>query len=155
MWHMLWPVLLVVGSNCCYHICAKSTPERVNAFGALTVTYLIGAAVSAAIFLWSVRPANALSELRNVNWTSFVLGLAIVGLEAGNVFLYRAGWKISAGSVTTNITLAVALLYFLLLRTVMSANAYLAALDALMLLLVILTDRWLMTRGAERYRYMS
>ena len=52
-------------------------------------------------------------------------------------------------------TLAVALLYFLLLRTVMSANAYLAALDALMLLLVILTDRWLMTRGAERYRYMS
>lgn len=111
MWHMLWPVLLVVGSNCCYHICAKSTPERVNAFGALTVTYLIGAAVSAAIFLWSVRPANALSELRNVNWTSFVLGFAIVGLEAGNVFLYRAGWKISAGSVTTNITLAVALLF--------------------------------------------
>lgn len=111
MWHMLWPLLLLVGSNTLYHICAKSTPERVNAFGALTVTYLIGAAVCAAIFLASVRPSNAISELRQINWTSFVLGIAIVGLEAGNIFLYRAGWKISAGSVVGNISLAVVLLF--------------------------------------------
>ena len=24
MWHMLWPLLVIVGSNCLYHICAKS-----------------------------------------------------------------------------------------------------------------------------------
>lgn len=124
MWHMLWPLLLLVGSNTLYHICAKSTPERVNAFGALTVTYLIGAAVCGAIFLMSVRPSNALTELRQVNWTSFVLGIAIVGLEAGNLFLYRAGWKISAGSVVGNISLAIVLLFvgYFLFRENISAR---------------------------------
>ena len=40
-----------------------------------------------------------------------VLGLAIVGLEAGYVYLFRAGWQISRGSLTANICLAVALLF--------------------------------------------
>ena len=111
MWNMLWPLLLIVGSNTFYHICAKSMPEEAHAFGALTVTYLIGAALSAAVFITSVRPANVLTELHKLNWAPFVLGLAIVGLEAGNVFLYRAGWKVSVGSVVGNISLAVVLLF--------------------------------------------
>lgn len=110
MWHMLWPLLLVAGSNCFYHVCAKSTPAKVNAFAALTVTYLVGAAVCAAVFLASVKPANALTALREVNWTSFVLGLAVVGLEAGNIFLYRAGWKVSTGALCGYICTATALL---------------------------------------------
>ena len=111
MWRMLWPLLLVVGANCFYHVCAKSMPETVNAFGALTVTYLIGAAVSAAVFFTSVKPVNALAELRNVNWTSFAFGLAIVGLEAGNLFLYRAGWKVSTGALSGYICSALGLLF--------------------------------------------
>lgn len=110
MWKMLWPLLLVVGSNCFYHICAKSMPEKVNAFGALTVTYLVGAAVSAAAFLSIVKPVNALSELKSLNWPPYVLGLAIVGLEAGNVFLYRAGWKVSTGALSVSICSAAVLL---------------------------------------------
>lgn len=111
MWNMLWPLLLIVGSNTFYHICAKSMPEQAHTFGALTVTYLIGAAISAITFVTSVRPANVLTELHKLNWAPFVLGLAIVGLEAGNVFLYRAGWKISVGSVVGNISLAIVLLF--------------------------------------------
>ena len=111
MWNMLWPLLLIVASNTFYHICAKSTPENAHAFGALTVTYLIGAAFSALVFVTSVKPANVLTELGKLNWASIVLGLAIVGLEAGNVFLYRAGWKVSVGSVVCNISLAVVLLF--------------------------------------------
>ena len=111
MWNMIWPLLLIVGSNCFYHICAKSMPEEAHAFGALTVTYLIGAVISAVAFVVSVRPANVLTELHKLNWAPFVLGLAIVGLEAGNVFLYRAGWKISVGSVVGNISLAIVLLF--------------------------------------------
>ncbi|MBQ7521829.1 MAG: EamA family transporter [Clostridia bacterium] len=110
MWHMLWPLLVIVGSNCFYHICAKSTPQDVNTFGALTVTYLIGGIISAILFVISVKPENVTSEITKVNWTSFVLGIAIVGLEAGYVFLYRAGWKASNGSLTASICLAVALL---------------------------------------------
>lgn len=111
MWNMLWPLLLVVGSNTFYHICAKSVPEKAPAFGALTVTYLVGAVFSAALFLRGTGLSNALSELRKLNWASPVLGLAIVGLEAGNLFLYRAGWQVSKGSLTCNLCLAVMLLF--------------------------------------------
>lgn len=110
MWDMIWPLLLIVGSNCFYNICAKSMPENTNAFGALTVTYLVGAILSAMLFVASVKRGVAASEIMKINWTSFVLGFAIVGLEAGYVFLYRNGWKVSNGALTANICLAVALL---------------------------------------------
>ena len=109
MWNMIWPLLLIVGSNCFYNICTKSMPEDVNAFGGLTVTYLVGAILSAILFIASVRPANVGAEVVKINGTSLVLGMAIVGLEAGYVFLYRAGWKISTGALTANICLAIAL----------------------------------------------
>lgn len=110
MWNMIWPMILIVLSNCFYNICTKSTPENVNTFGALTVTYLIGAMLSAILFVSSVGPTRAIDEIKQVNWTSFVLGLSIVGLEAGYVFLYRAGWKVSNGALTANICLAIALI---------------------------------------------
>ena len=50
MWSMIWPIALVVGVNVFYHITTKSTPEGVNAFASLTITYLVGAAFSVAAF---------------------------------------------------------------------------------------------------------
>ena len=129
MWKMLLPLAVIVASNTFYHICAKSVPEDAHAFGALTVTYLIGAVISAVAFVVSVRPANVLAELHKLNWAPFVLGLAIVGLEAGNVFLYRAGWKISVGSLVCNISLAVVLLFvgYFLFREEITARQLLGA----------------------------
>ena len=46
MWSMIWPLLLIVLSNCFYNICTKSVPEGVNAFGTLTVTYHVGAVLN-------------------------------------------------------------------------------------------------------------
>ena len=109
MWNMIWPLVLIVGSNCFYNICTKSMPDGVNTFGALTVTYLVGTVLSAVLFVLSVKPAGVLNEITKINWTSFILGLAIVGLEAGYVFLYRAGWKVSNGPLTANICLAITL----------------------------------------------
>lgn len=111
MWNMIWPMLLIVGSNCFYNICTKSVPEDANAFGALTVTYLVGAVFSAVLFIAGVKPSGIAAGLSKINWASIVLGFSIVGLEVGYVFLYRAGWKISNGALTANICLAVALLF--------------------------------------------
>ena len=52
MWPMLYPIVIIVVSNILYNICAKSTPGEVNAFAALTVTYLIAAAVSFLTFFY-------------------------------------------------------------------------------------------------------
>ncbi|MBQ7249097.1 MAG: EamA family transporter [Deltaproteobacteria bacterium] len=110
MWSMLWPLLLIVAANCFYNICTKSLPENINTFGALIVTYLMGALLATILFVTSVKPQNIMPEMAKINWTSFVLGMAIVALEAGYVFLYRAGWKVSSGSLIANICLAVVLL---------------------------------------------
>lgn len=111
MWSMIWPVALVVLSNTFYNICQKSTPEDASTFGALTVTYLVATVISATLFLATEGPGNALTQIRKLNWTSIVLGIAIIGLEAGYLFLYRAGWKVSVGSVVCNIALAVVLIF--------------------------------------------
>lgn len=91
-------------------------PSDVNPFGALMVTYFVASIISAIIFSYAVGPANMGAEISKVNWTSIILALAIVGLEVGYVFVYRAGWQISNASVVANICLACVLVlvgYFL------------------------------------------
>ena len=116
MWNLIWPILIVLLSNTFYNICMKSMPSDVNPFGALMVTYLVAAIISALIFVFSVGPSNISVGLSKINWTSVVLALAIVGLEVGYVFVYRAGWAVNTASVVANIGLACVLLvvgYFL------------------------------------------
>ena len=49
-------------------------------------------------------------SLKDLNWTSLVLGLAILGLEFGYLMAYRAGWNISVGTLVANIILALMLI---------------------------------------------
>ncbi len=110
MWNLIWPILVVILSNTFYNICMKSMPNDVNPFGALMVTYIVSAIITAIIFVFMVKPSNVVFELSKVNWTSIVLALVLVGLEVGYVFVYRAGWGVSTASVVANIGLACVLL---------------------------------------------
>ena len=111
MWNLIWPILIVILSNTFYNICMKSMPSDVNPFGALMVTYIVSAIITAIIFVFMVKPSNVMFELSKVNWTSIVLALVLVGLEVGYVFVYRAGWQVSTASVVANIGLACVLIF--------------------------------------------
>ena len=111
MWKLVWPILVVILSNTFYNVCMKSMPGDVNPFGALMVTYLVAAIVSGIIFVYVVGLNNVGVELSKINWTSVVLALAIVGLEVGYVFVYRAGWTVSTATVVANIGLACVLIF--------------------------------------------
>jgi len=110
MFQYIWPVLVVVVANTLYNICAKGVPQNVNSFAALTVTYGIAAVISLIMFFITGEQKNFISEVLKLNWTSLVLGIAIVGLEFGYIAIYRAGWKITTASLVANISLAVVLL---------------------------------------------
>ncbi len=115
-WNLVWPILIVILANTFYNVCMKSMPSDVNPFGALMLTYLVAAIISAVIFVFMSGPSNVGVEMAKINWISIVLALAIVGLEVGYVFVYRAGWAVSTASVVANIGLACVLLivgYFL------------------------------------------
>ena len=110
MWNMLWPILIVVAANTIYNISAKSTPATVNSFASLSVTYLIAMICSTVMYFVTSGQKNLLLELSKTNWTTYALGLAIVGLEFGFLCVYRAGWKISMANLFASIALACVLL---------------------------------------------
>ncbi len=110
MWSYIWPLALIVVSNTVYNIAAKETPGNADPFLSLTVTYIVAAAATFAGYLFS-SPGKTLGQgISELNWTSIVLGLVIVGLETGYIYLYRAGWKVSVGSLVANVALAAILL---------------------------------------------
>ena len=124
MWKLIWPILVVILSNTFYNVCMKSMTSDVNPFGALMVTYLVATIISAIIFVYMVGPSEVVGEISKINWVSVILAIAIVGLEVGYVFVYRAGWAISTASVIANIGLACVLIFvgYFLYRENVSIN---------------------------------
>lgn len=107
----IWPLMLVVVSNVFYHICAKSVPEAMNPFASLTVTYIVGAVISLALYYALERNGSIVQEIKKVNWAPLVLGLVIVGLEVGNIYAYKVGWPISTMQIVQAAALAVILIF--------------------------------------------
>ena len=120
----IWPIALVVLANTVYQVCAKSVPDTMNPLASLTITYAVGAVFSLALYLLLNRGGNLLREYSRVNWAPFVLGIAIVGLEVGFIYAYKAGWTVSTASVVQSAFLAVALIAvgFLLYREAITWN---------------------------------
>jgi drug/metabolite transporter (DMT)-like permease len=110
MFMYVFSIVLIVMSNILYNICQKSTPEKANPFSALFVTYLVAGILSMAAFYLSKAEKSFFQSFKELNWTSLILGAAIVGLEFGYIMAFRAGWNISVGSLVANIILAIALI---------------------------------------------
>ena len=106
----IWPIALVVLSNTLYQICAKSIPETVNPIASLTITYLTAAAASVVLYCVLNRDVNLVQQWRQINWASIVLGLVLVGLEAGFIYAYKAGWQVSTAATVQSAFLAILLL---------------------------------------------
>lgn len=107
---LIWPILLVVGANSFYNICAKSMPNDINAFASLGVTYFVATILCIIMFFSGGSSLKLTTELAKANWTSIILGISIVALEFGYICIYRAGWKIGVASLVANILLACILL---------------------------------------------
>ena len=124
MFSYIWPIGLVILSNVVYQICAKSTPADIHPLASLTVTYAVGTVASAILYYALSKDGNLLREYSKLNWSPFVLGIVIVGLEVGFVYAYKAGWQVSTASVVQSSFLAVALLFagFLLYHEALPAN---------------------------------
>ena len=105
----VWPIALVVLSNIVYQICAKSVPNTMSPLASLTVTYLVGAVVSAGLYFVTTKDASLVREYGQLNWAPVVLGLVIVGLEVGYIYAYKAGWPVSTAAIVQSAFLAVAL----------------------------------------------
>ncbi len=111
MLKMYFPIALIVFSNIFYHIAAKATPESVNPLASVTITYLVGAVFAAVLYFVLNKDGNLPEEYKHVNWSAYLLGFAIVGLEAGAMLMYKAGWNVSIGQLIYSTILSVCLVF--------------------------------------------
>ena len=139
MFSYCWPIALVIVSNIMYQICAKSVPGGVSPFVSLTVTYIVGALCSMFLFFVTGAKQDFMQEVGQLNWASYVLGIVIVGLEAGFICAYKAGWPVSTASVVQSSFLAVALIFvgFFLYQEALTWNKLVGVGICLLGLLVI------------------
>ena len=56
------------------------------------------------------KGGNILHEWGQANWTMLILGIAIVGLEAGAIYMYRVGWSVNTGYIVKASFIALALI---------------------------------------------
>ena len=108
----IWPLILMIVSNTVYHVCAKSLPTKLDPLASLTVSYFF-AAISSGILYFVVNRGSAdlLREYSGMNWVPFLLGLVLVGMEAGSIYAYRAGWSVSTLQVTSAAGIAALLVF--------------------------------------------
>ena len=102
MFLFYFSIVLAIASSALYHFVAKSTPANVNFTVSLLVTY--GVAFVATLFTLVFFPTqNVMAELKLLNWASFGLAAAVMGIEFGYLLMYRAGWNLGIAAVLVTV----------------------------------------------------
>jgi drug/metabolite transporter (DMT)-like permease len=103
MFLFYFSIILAICSSALYHFTAKSTPSNVNFTVSLLVTYAVAfVVVLFTFFFFPIK--NGLSfELKQLNWASIGLAIAIVGIEFGFLLTYRSGWNLGIAAVLVNV----------------------------------------------------
>jgi drug/metabolite transporter (DMT)-like permease len=105
-------MLLTVISNVGYHLSQRSISARINPLLSLLLTYTVAMAATliAYPFFSSSEGGSLFEQIRSANWATYLLGLALVGLELGFLLAYRAGWKVSLAALYSNALVAILLI---------------------------------------------
>ena len=103
MFLFYFSITLAICSSALYHFVAKSTPADVNFSVSLLVTYAVAFGVVLLTLLFFPLPHGLAFELKQLNWASIGLAVAIVGIEFGFLLVYRSGWHLGIAAVLTNV----------------------------------------------------
>jgi drug/metabolite transporter (DMT)-like permease len=104
-----FPLVLTVIANLCYHIAQKNTSDKINPFFSLFITYFVAALLSVIILIFYKHKNTFEENIKELNWSTFLLGVAIVLLELGFLLAYRLGWNISTTQIISTVTVTIIL----------------------------------------------
>ena len=105
-----FPVIMMIGVNVAYNIVAKLTPEDINPFASVFLTYTTCCVLSFAFFFATSKEKSYPAALKKCNWSAPAMGLALVLMEVAILLQYRAGWEVSIACLVLYVILAVCLL---------------------------------------------
>jgi len=103
MFLFYFSITLAICSSALYHFSAKSTPANVNFSISLAVTYLVALGIVLLGIFFFPAKNGFFAELKQLNWASFLLAIAIVGIEFGFLLVYRSGWNLGIAAVLVNV----------------------------------------------------
>lgn len=103
MFLFYFSITLAIASSALYHFTAKSTPSNINFTVSLLVTYAIAFVITLLGFFFFPATKGITSELKQLNWASIGLAIAIVGIEFGFLLTYRSGWNLGIAAVLANV----------------------------------------------------
>ena len=103
MFLFYFSITLAIVSSALYHFVAKSTPSNVNFTVSLLVTYAFAFLVTLIGFLFFPATNGVLAEIKQLNWASIGLAIAVVGIEFGFLLTYRSGWNLGIAAVLVNV----------------------------------------------------
>lgn len=103
MFLFYFSISLAIASSALYHFVAKSTPSSVNFTVSLLVTYAVAFIVTLVGFFFFPAKNGVVDEIRQLNWASIGLAIAIVGIEFGFLLTYRSGWNLGIAAVLVNV----------------------------------------------------
>ena len=103
MFLFYFSVALAIASSTVYHFTAKSIPSNVNFTVSLLVTYTVAVVVTLLGFFFLPAKHGIIAEIKQLNWASLGLAIAIVGIEFGFLLTYRAGWHLGIAAVLVNV----------------------------------------------------
>jgi uncharacterized membrane protein len=102
-------IVLAILCSMLYHVFIKLTPQGAHPAFSLIVTYGVAALMCGGLLLFLPLKASVVEAFGQLNWASYALALAIVGLEMAYILAYRAGWRLSIAAVFVNTTVTILL----------------------------------------------
>lgn len=104
---------MVILANLTYHLFQKSISQSIHPLFSLMITYVVALVVTGVLYV-TTQPIDfrqgVQKDWAQANWASFALGISIILLEAGFLFAYRAGWKLSIAGLFANVAVGLLLL---------------------------------------------
>ncbi len=103
----LLALLTAVFGTIGYHLAQRQVVPDASPALVLGVAYLVGAAICGAL-LMTIFPIR--TNLRaQLGLPALALGVAVVLIEVGFVWMYRGGWTLATGALVVNILATIAL----------------------------------------------
>lgn len=103
----LLALLTAVVGTIGYHLAQRQVAPDASPALVLAVAYLVGAAIC-GLLLATIFPART-SLRAQLSWPALALGVAVVLIEVGFLWMYRSGWTLATGALTVNVLATLAL----------------------------------------------
>lgn len=72
------PIFLTIIANIVYHISQKYTPEKINPFFSLSITYTVALFLSIIMYLLSKKDASLYDNFHQLNIAPFIFGIVFM-----------------------------------------------------------------------------